>query len=175
MGDRCGWRVCRAGARGSQVVGSWFFRAASDDGVALSSSLCSCCDLVSRSMIFFCSRTTLVHFFSKRPSYFFAVVASNSFSGRFKSSRSTCALFAWPVDRRYATRDLCLSAHDQRTDWRHKKIGNWTYSSSACRDVRRLLILVSLSIFCPSRCAERGLLSDMADLGEVSVFTSCEG
>lgn len=121
MGERCDCRVCLAGARGSQVVGSWFLRAARDEGVALSSSLCNCCDLVSKSIIFFCSRTTLVHFFSRSPSYFFAVAASNSFSGRFRSSRSTWALFAWPVERRYAMRDLCLSARDQRLTWNRRR------------------------------------------------------
>jgi hypothetical protein len=123
MGCRCDCSVCRAGARGSHVCGSWFFRAASDEGVALSSSCCSCCVRLSKSIIFFCNRTTLVHFFSRSPSYFFAVVESKSLSGRFSSSRSTCALLAWPVERRYAMRDLWLSACDQRMDMQYGREG----------------------------------------------------
>jgi hypothetical protein len=38
MGERCDWRVCRAGARGSQLVGSWFLLM-SEVGVVESSSL----------------------------------------------------------------------------------------------------------------------------------------
>jgi hypothetical protein len=38
IGERWDWRVCRAGARGSQLVGSWFLRR-SDVGVPESSSL----------------------------------------------------------------------------------------------------------------------------------------
>src|SRR5690242_6909672 len=37
MGERWDWRVCRAGARGSHAVGSWFFRR-SEVGVVESSS-----------------------------------------------------------------------------------------------------------------------------------------
>ena len=39
IGERWDWRVCRAGARGSQAVGSWFFRRR-EVGVVDSSSLC---------------------------------------------------------------------------------------------------------------------------------------
>src|SRR6202022_1349488 len=73
--------LCRAGARGSHVAGSRFF-CLMEDG-AESSSVCNACKRASRSMIyakfslihkrglltFFCSRMTLVHFFSKRPLY----------------------------------------------------------------------------------------------------------
>ena len=38
IGERCDWSVCRAGARGSQLVGSWFLRRR-EVGVVESSSL----------------------------------------------------------------------------------------------------------------------------------------
>jgi hypothetical protein len=41
---------------------------------------------------FFCNRTTLVHFFSNKPSYFFAFAASNTSSPRPISARSAAAV-----------------------------------------------------------------------------------
>jgi hypothetical protein len=57
---------------------------------------------------FFCSRTTLVHFFSSRPSYFLAVLASNTSSPRLISARSAAAVFDRLFAERYAIMDLCL-------------------------------------------------------------------
>lgn len=58
---------------------------------------------------FFCSRTTLVHFFSRRPSYFFRVVSSK-LAGILVSSRNAAAAFDAPMTPRYATMALLLSA-----------------------------------------------------------------
>jgi hypothetical protein len=41
---------------------------------------------------FFCNRTTLVHFRSRRPSYFLAVAASKTSSPRFNSCRKAAAV-----------------------------------------------------------------------------------
>lgn len=49
---------------------------------------------------FFCSRTTLVHFFSRRPSYFFAVVASKRSSPRPISARKAVAVLGRLLDVR---------------------------------------------------------------------------
>jgi hypothetical protein len=49
---------------------------------------------------FFCSRTTLVHFFSKRPSYFFAVVASKTSSPSPISARSAAAVLVRLLEER---------------------------------------------------------------------------
>jgi hypothetical protein len=56
-------------------VGSWFFLN-KEVGVAESSSACNAAFLASSSKIFFCRRTTDVHFFSRKPAYFFAVASS---------------------------------------------------------------------------------------------------
>lgn len=45
---------------------------------------------------FFCNRTTLVHFFSSRPSYFFRVVSSK-LAGTFASSRKAAAALLAPM------------------------------------------------------------------------------
>ncbi len=115
-GERCDWRVCLAGDRGSQEVGSWF-RREREVGVALSSSDWRLELRDSRSIIyigwfsltirifcyldptFFCSLTTLVHFFSRRPSYFL-LVASSKESPILSSSRSAAALFESLTDDR---------------------------------------------------------------------------
>ena len=115
---RCPCRLCRAGDRGNQAAGSWF-RFDKDVGVALSISDCRVlfCDSSSNiygrtvraawhacitvgEQTFFCNRTTLVHFFSRRPSYFFAVFASNTSSPRFASARSAAAAFGRLFARR---------------------------------------------------------------------------
>ena len=109
-GDRWDWRVWRAGDRGSQVVGSWL-RRERDVGVALSNSDWRFELRASRSIIwghprsasclytnvtmiatFFCKRTTLVHFFSRSPSYFL-LVASSKASPIPSSCRRAAALF----------------------------------------------------------------------------------
>lgn len=56
---------------------------------------------------FFCSRTTLVHFFSKRPSYFLLVAASNV-SPMLISSLSAAAVLVRFLEVRYAIIDLWL-------------------------------------------------------------------
>jgi hypothetical protein len=56
---------------------------------------------------FFCNLTTLVHFFSRSPSYFLLVAASK-LSPIFSSSRNAAALFSRFVEVRYAMIDLCL-------------------------------------------------------------------
>lgn len=57
---------------------------------------------------FFCKRTTLVHFFSSKPSYFFAVVASKTSSPTFNSCRSAEAVLGRLLAARYAMMALCL-------------------------------------------------------------------
>lgn len=57
---------------------------------------------------FFCKRTTLVHFFSRRPSYFLTVLVSSTSSGRLSSSRSAAAVLGKLFAERYAMIDLCL-------------------------------------------------------------------
>ena len=71
----CPANVCRAGALGNQLPGSLFF-AAKEVGVALSNSDCNAAFRASSSKIFFWRRTTDVHFFSRKPAYFLAVVSS---------------------------------------------------------------------------------------------------
>lgn len=60
---------------------------------------------------FFCRRTTLVHFFSRRPSYFLTVVVSSTSSGRLSSSLSAAAVLSKLFAERYAIIDLCLPAY----------------------------------------------------------------
>lgn len=58
---------------------------------------------------FFCNLTTLVHFFSRSPSYFFAFSVSNVTSARSgSSSRKVAAVLARFLEERYARMDLCL-------------------------------------------------------------------
>lgn len=96
-GRRWDCNVCLAGDRGSQVVGSTFRR--DESGVFESSSLCRAVFFDSRSIIFFWRRTTLVHFFSSRPSYFLAEAASK-FGPICISSLNASALFDRPIDDR---------------------------------------------------------------------------
>lgn len=128
----CDWSVCRAGALGSQLVGSWF-RLERDVGVALSTSDWRAADRDSSSIIcdrpqistrdeplvacgcwhgptFFCRRTTLVHFFSRRPSYFLTVLGSRASSDRPSSCRNAAAVLGRLFAERYAMMDLCLPA-----------------------------------------------------------------
>lgn len=56
---------------------------------------------------FFCRRTTLVHFFSSRPSYFLRV-ASSKLSATLASSRKAAAVFGALITPRYAIMALCL-------------------------------------------------------------------
>jgi hypothetical protein len=50
---------------------------------------------------FFCNRTTLVHFFSSKPSYFFRVASSNSLP--IRASRRSVAALSWQLmDVKYA-------------------------------------------------------------------------
>jgi len=112
---------------GSQVVGSWF-RRDREEGVALSSSDCNVAIRDSRSIIysiilikgrhknrsrpgrerlaFFCSRMTLVHFFSSKVSYFFARLPSKLSSPIFNSVLSAAAVFGRPFADKYAMMDL---------------------------------------------------------------------
>lgn len=92
MGARWDCSVCIAGECGSQVVGSALRREREDVAVAVVSSCWRVLLLDSRSKIFFWRRTTEVHFFSKRPEYFFRVVSSRVAS-ICKSSRRAAALF----------------------------------------------------------------------------------
>lgn len=62
-----------------------------------------------RIVTFFCNRTTLVHFFSRRPSYFFRV-ASSKLAEILPSSLNAAAVFVAPITPRYATMALLLSA-----------------------------------------------------------------
>lgn len=89
-GPRCDCSVCLAGARGSHDTGS-MLRREREVGVAESSSDWSTVLRDSRSIIFFCRRTTEVHFFSRRPSYFLEVSGVNV-SPMESSSRSAAAL-----------------------------------------------------------------------------------
>lgn len=59
---------------------------------------------------FFCNRTTLVHFFSSRPSYFLTVLESRTSSGRLSSCRSAAAVSGRLFADRYAMIDLWLPA-----------------------------------------------------------------
>lgn len=61
---------------------------------------------------FFCSLTTLVHFFSMTPSYFFRLASSKS-SGRGTSSRNASTVFEAPIAPRYAIIALFLTASCQ--------------------------------------------------------------
>ena len=122
IGYRWDWSVCRAGARGSQLAGSWFLRR-SEVGVVESSSLwrlefrCSRSSTYAceqgihgyrcRKCTFFCNRTTLVHFFSSNPSYFFRV-ASSKLGDTLTSSRNAAAVFGALMTPRYAIIALCL-------------------------------------------------------------------
>jgi len=65
---------------------------------------------------FFCRRTTLVHFFSKSPSYFLLVAASK-LSPIFSSSRNAAALLGRFEEERYAIIDLCLVPVSQSAAW----------------------------------------------------------
>lgn len=56
---------------------------------------------------FFCSRTTLVHFFSSNPSYFFEVAASKE-SPICNSSLRAFAALGRLLEERYAIMALCL-------------------------------------------------------------------
>ena len=62
---------------------------------------------------FFCRRTTLVHFFSSRPSYFLRV-ASSKLADISTSSRNAAAVFGALMTPRYAMMALCLPAFRQR-------------------------------------------------------------
>lgn len=57
---------------------------------------------------FFCNRTTLVHFFSNSPSYFFRV-ASSKLGDTVTSSRKAAAVFGAFITPRYAMIALCLA------------------------------------------------------------------
>jgi hypothetical protein len=63
----------------------------------------------SSSRTFFCSRTTLVHFFSSSPSYF-RLVASSKLAAMLTSSRNAAAVFGALMTPRYAMMALCLPA-----------------------------------------------------------------
>lgn len=63
---------------------------------------------MSQPRTFFCRRTMLVHFLSSRFSYFFAVAASNTSSGKFRSALTAAAALGRLFAARYAIMDLCL-------------------------------------------------------------------
>jgi hypothetical protein len=88
-------------------------------------------------LTFFCNLTTLVHFFSRSPSYFLLVAASK-LSPILSSSRNAFALLCRFVDDRYAIIDLCLCVSVAVCLLRDR-----TYSSSACLDVRIWLIVTT--------------------------------
>lgn len=147
-GRRCDCNVCLAGVLGSHVAGSTL--RLEDRGVFVSISCCRAALLASRSMILFCNLTTDVHFFSRRPSYFFAV-ASSKFGPRFDSSLRQAALFDRPTEARYATMDLCLES--VRNNFFHGRFKS-NYSSSACLFVSSWLIisfLFQISFCCLSQ------------------------
>lgn len=92
---------------------------------------------------FFCRRTTLVHFFSSKPSYFFEVAASKE-SPICSSSLRALAALGRLLEERYAMMALCLGslgvrrgAHYEESWWGRGE----TNSSSAWRGVRIWLIL----------------------------------
>lgn len=60
---------------------------------------------------FFCSRTTLVHFFSKSPSYFLDVASSKE-SPMLISSRKAAAALDKLLDDKYAIMALCLHGRE---------------------------------------------------------------
>lgn len=90
---------------------------------------------------FFCSLTTLVHFFSSKPSYFFRV-PSSKLADMLASSRKASAVFDAPITPRYATMALFLPASGQYlpAGW----ICSRTHSSSACRSVNIALMAARL-------------------------------
>lgn len=57
---------------------------------------------------FFCKRTTLVHFFSSKPSYFLRVASSKA-AGMLTSWRNASAVLGALMTPRYATMALWLS------------------------------------------------------------------
>jgi hypothetical protein len=61
---------------------------------------------------FFCNRTTLVHFFSSSPSYFFRV-ASSKLGDTLTSSRNAAAVFGAFITPKYAIIALFLPASRQ--------------------------------------------------------------
>ena len=71
---------------------------------------------------FFCNLTTLVHFLSSRPSYFFRV-ASSKLSPIPSSCRRAAALFGNFDDERYAMIDLWLRLYNQRSAWSTQNMG----------------------------------------------------
>lgn len=83
---------------------------------------------------FFWSRTTLVHFFSSRPSYFLVVFASKASSFRSSSSRKAAAVFFSLFAVKYAMMDLCL---DQQRH-QHLIVGLETPGPLARRDAQLL-------------------------------------
>lgn len=69
--------------------------------------LCRIQELVGKRLTFFCRRTTLVHFFSRRPSYFLRVTSSNS-SPIESSVRRAVTVSVKLQAVRYAMMDLWL-------------------------------------------------------------------
>jgi hypothetical protein len=61
----------------------------------------------SKDVTFFCNRTTLVHFFSNSPSYFFRV-ASSKLAETLTSSRKAAAVLGALMTPKYAIIALCL-------------------------------------------------------------------
>jgi hypothetical protein len=74
---------------------------------------------------FFCSRTTLVHFFSSNPSYFFRVASSKA-AEKLTSSRNAAAVLGALMTPRYAIMALWLP---------HGQYGVWWQE---CRSVSQL-------------------------------------
>jgi hypothetical protein len=103
----------------------------------------------SKPLTFFCRRTTLVHFFSSSPSYFFRV-ASSKLAGMFTSSRNAAAVLGAFKTPRYATMALFLSL-DQHGSLGHvcKRL---SHSSSAWRSVRIALIATMASSCTSTTC-----------------------
>lgn len=106
---------------------------------------------------FFCSRTTLVHFFSSSPSYFFRV-ASSKLGGTLTSSRSAAAVFGAFITPRYAIIALFLPTSRQ------------CYAPGAIIGALTALPLVDLSISCSWR---KCVLMRVADGGDHRPWEVC--
>lgn len=129
-----------------EMLGSWnLARSEAPDSVvlALAPEMCQCevmMPVTEQWRTFFCSRTTLVHFFSSRPSYFFRVVSSK-LAGTFASSRKAAAALLAPMTAKYATIALLLDIVSADSE---RQSGNGSsYSSSACRSVSIALMVKS--------------------------------
>ena len=90
---------------------------------------------------FFCNRTTLVHFFSRSPSYFLLVVASKLLLSM--PITASCRAVALPnrfIEFRYAIMVLCLFSS---SDYTYCRLFKLAHSSLACRGVNSWLMVAA--------------------------------